>query len=44
MAPKGKESVLELCTASITLGNSIAVHMLDYLSVVRDAPNGFNRL
>lgn len=44
MAPKGKEGLLELCTSSITLGNSIAVHMLDYLSVVKDPPNGFNRL
>lgn len=44
MAPKGKDSLLELCTSSITLGNSIAVHMLDYLSVVRDPPTGFNRL
>lgn len=45
MAPrKGTESLLELCTSSITLGNSIAVHMLDYLSVVKDPPHGFNRL
>lgn len=45
MAPKGgKGDLLDLCTSSITLGNSIAVHMLDYLSVVRDSPVGFNRL
>ena len=45
MAPmKGKDSLLELCTNSITLGNSIAVHMLDYLSVVKDPPHGFNKL
>lgn len=45
MAPKaGVESLLELCTTSITLGNSIAVHMLDYLSVVKDPPFGFNKL
>lgn len=41
---KGKDSLLELCTSSITLGNTIAVHMLDYLSVVKDPPNGFNKL
>lgn len=44
MAPKGKDSLLEMCTSAITLGNSIAVHMLDYLSVVKDPPHGFNRL
>lgn len=43
MAPK-KDSHLELCTGAITQGNSIAVHMLDYLSVVKDPPHGFNRL
>ena len=45
MAPaKGNNTLLELCTSSITLGNSIAVHMLDYLSIVQDPPNGFNKL
>ena len=39
MAPaKGKETVLELCTSTITLGSSIAVHLLDYLSIVKDPP------
>ena len=42
MAPT--KGLLELCTASITLGNSIAVHFLDYLSIVKDPPNGFNKL
>lgn len=45
MAPKqGIESLLELCTSSITLGNTVAVHLLDYLSIVKDPPTGFNRL
>ena len=44
MAPKGKDTPLEICTSTITLGNSIAVHMLDYLSVVKDPPHGFNKL
>ena len=45
MAPKDdRESLLQLCTSSITMGNSIAVHMLDYLSVVKDPPYGFNKL
>lgn len=39
MAPaKGKETLLELCTNTITLGSSIAVHLLDYLSIVKDPP------
>ncbi|KAK5165802.1 uncharacterized protein LTR77_008725 [Saxophila tyrrhenica] len=45
MAPsKSKNSLLELCTSSITLGNSVAVHCLDYLSIVKEAPHGFNKL
>ena len=45
MAPKnGKESLLDLCTSTLTLGNSIAVHLLDYLSVVKSAPHGFEEL
>ena len=45
MAPtKGKDALLELCTSSITLGGSIAVHLLDYLSIVKDLPKGFNKL
>ena len=45
MAPKtGIEALLELCTSSTTLGNSIAVHVLDYLSIVKDPPVGFNKL
>ncbi|KAK3715681.1 hypothetical protein LTR37_006906 [Vermiconidia calcicola] len=43
MAPK-KDTLLELCTTTITVGNSIAVHILDYLSVVKDPPHGFNKL
>lgn len=45
MAPKkGKETPLELCTSTITLGNSIAVHVLEYLSDVKDARIGFRQL
>jgi hypothetical protein len=40
MAPtKGKETVLETCTNAITLGSSIAIHLLDYLSVVKEPPH-----
>lgn len=45
MAPsKDKDSLLELCTSSITLGNNISIHLLDYLSIVKDPPHGFNKL
>ncbi|KAK4541651.1 hypothetical protein LTR36_007795 [Oleoguttula mirabilis] len=45
MAPtKGKETLLELCASSTTLGNIIAVHVLEYLSVAKAPPDGFNRL
>lgn len=45
MAPKyGKESLLDLSTSTIAAGNSLAVHLLDYLSVVKSAPQGFEEL
>lgn len=45
MAPtKGKDAPLELCTSVITLGSSIAVKVLDYLSIAKDPPIGFNKL
>ncbi|KIW95692.1 uncharacterized protein Z519_04277 [Cladophialophora bantiana CBS 173.52] len=45
MAPrKGKESLLDLCGKATTLGNSISVRMLEYLSTVKEAPHGFREL
>ena len=45
MAPKkGKETLLELCTSTITLGNSTAVHILEYLSDVKDPRHGVKEL
>jgi hypothetical protein len=44
MAPHKQNPLLELCTTSITLGNSVAVKLLEYLSAVTDPPNGFNKV
>ncbi|EXJ66932.1 uncharacterized protein A1O5_10127 [Cladophialophora psammophila CBS 110553] len=45
MAPrKGKESLLDLCGKATTLGNSISVRMLEYLSTVKEPPHGFREL
>ncbi|KAK5121864.1 hypothetical protein LTR85_004435 [Meristemomyces frigidus] len=45
MAPKkGKETPLELCTITISMGNSIAVHLLEYLSDVANPRHGFRAL
>ncbi|CAK3896807.1 ankyrin repeat [Lecanosticta acicola] len=45
MAPnKGKESLLELCKSTIALGNSIAVHTLEYLSISKHPKQGFKEL
>lgn len=44
MARKGKETLLDSCTSITTLGNSIAVHVLEYLSIVKSPPNGFKEL
>ena len=45
MAPKrGKETPLELCTQVITQGNTIAVHILEYLSNAKAPRHGFREL
>ncbi|KAF7196721.1 Ankyrin-2 [Pseudocercospora fuligena] len=45
MAPrKGKETLLELCTATTTLGNTIAVHLVEYLSTAKQPSHGFKEL
>ncbi|KAK4609049.1 Putative ankyrin repeat protein [Fulvia fulva] len=45
MAPnKGKESLLDLCNRTIALGNSIAVHTLEYLSIAKTPRHGFREL
>ncbi|KAK3638480.1 hypothetical protein LTR56_003226 [Elasticomyces elasticus] len=45
MAPKrGKETPLELCTSIIAQGNSIAVHILEYLSDSKTPRTGFREL
>ncbi|KIY00906.1 uncharacterized protein Z520_03572 [Fonsecaea multimorphosa CBS 102226] len=45
MAPKkGKESLLDLCGRATTLGNSVSVRMLEYLSNVKEPPHGFREL
>ncbi|KAF2167276.1 hypothetical protein M409DRAFT_22703 [Zasmidium cellare ATCC 36951] len=42
MAPsKPKETLLELCTTTIALGNGIAVHTLEYLSISKRPRPGF---
>jgi ankyrin repeat protein len=45
MAPRrGKETLLELCSRTTNLGNSISVRMLEYLSTVKGHPFGFREL
>ncbi|KAI5365832.1 Putative ankyrin repeat-containing domain superfamily [Septoria linicola] len=44
MAPVKKETLLEQCTGVIAIGNGIAVHILEYLSIVKEAPHGFREL
>ncbi|KAI6822463.1 ankyrin [Hortaea werneckii] len=46
MAPskQGKETLFELCTSTISLGNSISVRCLEYLSDARTVRNGFRDL
>lgn len=44
MAPKGKETLLELCSSSLKLGNNTAVHMLEYISEARNPRRGFKQL
>ncbi|RMD40775.1 hypothetical protein DV735_g4377, partial [Chaetothyriales sp. CBS 134920] len=45
MAPKkGKETTLELCNTNISVGNGIAMRMLEYIGTVKHQPHGFNDL
>ncbi|CAK1363981.1 putative ankyrin repeat protein [Cercospora beticola] len=44
MAPNKKETLLEQCTGVIAIGNGIAVHILEYLSIVKEAPHGFREM
>ncbi|SMR61235.1 unnamed protein product [Zymoseptoria tritici ST99CH_3D1] len=44
MAPKGKGTLLELCTSTTIQGNSIAVHVLEYLSIAQTPPLGFREV
>ncbi|TKA29894.1 hypothetical protein B0A50_03258 [Salinomyces thailandicus] len=44
MFKQGKETLFELCTSTIALGNTIAVHILEYLSDARTVRNGFREL
>ena len=44
MAPAKKETLLEQCTGVIAIGNGIAVHILEYLSIVKEAPHDFKAL
>lgn len=44
MAPARKESLLELCKSTIALGNTIAVHTLEYLSIAKHPRAGFREL
>jgi ankyrin repeat protein len=39
-----KDSVLDICTKATLLGNKISVHMLEYLSTVKNHPHGFDTL
>lgn len=39
-----KETLLELCTSTIALGNGIAVHALEYLSISKRPRQGFKEL
>src|SRR4051812_47206347 len=44
MAPRRKESALELCDKATVLGNTIAIRMLEYLSTVKHHVQGFKDL
>ena len=41
---KTKDAVLEICTKATLLGNKISVRMLEYLSTVKQHPEGFDSL
>lgn len=44
MAPRKKESALDLCDRTVTLGNTIAIRMLEYLGTVKHQVQGFGQL
>ncbi|ROV87708.1 hypothetical protein VSDG_09732 [Cytospora chrysosperma] len=44
MAPRRKETALELCDKATVLGNTIAIRMLEYLSTVKNHVQGFGDL
>ncbi|KAI3391445.1 hypothetical protein diail_7353 [Diaporthe ilicicola] len=44
MAPRKKETALELCDKATVLGNTIAIRMLEYLSTVKNHVQGFKEL
>ncbi|KUI69387.1 Ankyrin repeat and KH domain-containing protein 1 [Cytospora mali] len=44
MAPRRKETPLELCDKATVLGNTIAIRMLEYLSTVKHHVQGFGDL
>lgn len=41
MAPRRKETAVDLCDKAVVLGNSIAIRMLEYLSTVKNRVQGF---
>lgn len=44
MAPRRKETAIELCDKATVLGNTIAIRMLEYLSTVKNHVQGFGEL
>lgn len=44
MAPRKKESALDLCDRTVTLGNTIAIRMLEYIGTVKHQVQGFGQL
>ncbi|KAL2428139.1 hypothetical protein ABEF91_007309 [Exophiala dermatitidis] len=43
MAPKKKESLLDACTRATTMGNTVSVRMVEYMTV-KHHPHGFREL
>lgn len=44
MAPRKKESAVDLCDRTVTLGNTIAIRMLEYIGTVKHQVQGFAQL
>lgn len=44
MAPRKKESPVDLCDRTVTLGNTIAIRMLEYIGTVKHQVQGFGLL